>query len=220
MTTTRTQETGMHLLLIRHGQSQANVEGIIQGDDDPLTDVGRRQAEHLGRHLAGTREIHHLYASPLLRARETARIISRHIRREPVFEPGLAEMHAGSAAGMTWEAWTEAYPGIAARMRTRARSLEDRWEGGESGHEFMARVIGAYTRIVESHRESDDTVAVVSHGGALAWIASHVHDDPPDVWPFERAVFANCSLSELRIDRHGVHTIGAWNQVDHLPDEW
>jgi broad specificity phosphatase PhoE len=206
----------MQLLLIRHGQSRANIDHIIQDDDDPLTDLGRHQADLLGQYLAATREIVYLYASPLARARETAEIIGGHIGQEPLFESGLAEMSAGSAAGMSWDAWSEAFPEQAARLRTRARSLEDRWEGGESGHEFMSRVLSAYDRIVEQHRASDDTVAVVSHGGALAWIASKVFGDPDDVWPFDRAVFANCSISELTIDAEGVHTIGAWNQQDHL----
>lgn len=209
----------MRLLLIRHGQSQANLDGIIQGDDDPLTAYGRRQAESVGRHLAQAHDIDHLYASPLARARETALIISRHIDRSPVFEPGLAEIHAGTAAGMTWAEWTEAYPEVAARIRSRDRTLEDRWEGGESGHEFMTRVLTTYNRIVEQHRETEETVAVVSHGGALAWIASHLHGDPQDIWPFDRAIFANCSISEITISRDGIHAFEAWNQLDHLPED-
>jgi broad specificity phosphatase PhoE len=206
----------MQLLLIRHGQSRANIEQVIQGDDDPLTDLGRLQADMLGRYLASTHVITALYASPLERARETALIVGRHIGREPIFEPGLAEMCAGSAAGMTWEAWSEAFPEQSARLRARARSLDDRWEGGESGLEFMTRVLAAYDRIVEQHRASDDTIAVVSHGGALAWIASKVFGDPADVWPFERAIFANCSISELLIDADGAHAIGIWNHQEHL----
>jgi broad specificity phosphatase PhoE len=206
----------MQLLLIRHGQSQANVDQIIQGDDDPLTALGREQAEHLGRHLASSREVTHLYSSPLARARETAEIIGRHIGLDPAFEAGLAEINAGDAVGMTWTDWTEANPEIAGKLRSAERSLEDRWEGGESGHEFVARVYAAYDRIVGQHLGTDDVVAVVSHGGALAWIASRVHGDPADVWPYERAIFANCSLSELEIDEDGVHSIRSWNQQDHL----
>jgi broad specificity phosphatase PhoE len=206
----------MQLLLIRHGQSQANVDQIIQGDDDPLTDLGRQQADHLGRHLATTRTVTHLYSSPLDRARETATIVGRHIGVEPEFEPGLAEINAGTAAGMTWDAWNETFPEIAAKLRSAERSLHDRWEGGESGHEFVARVYAAYDRIVGQHLGTDDVVAVVSHGGALAWIASRVYGDPPDMWPYERAIFGNCSLSEILIDEDGAHTIGVWNQQDHL----
>jgi probable phosphoglycerate mutase len=209
----------MQLLLIRHGQSQANIDHIIQDDHDPLTDLGRQQADSLGRHLAASREITHLYSSPLARARETAEIIGRHIGLDPVFEPGLAEINAGTAAGMTWDAWTEAYPEIAARLRSAERSLDDRWEGGESGHEFVARVYAAYDHIVGQHLGTDDVVAAVSHGGALAWIASRLHGDPDDVWPYERAVFGNASVSEILIDEDGSHTIGAWNQTDHLTVE-
>lgn len=209
----------MQLLLIRHGQSQANIDHIIQDDHDPLTDLGRQQADSLGRHLAASREITHLYSSPLARARETAEIIGRHIGLAPVFEPGLAEINAGTAAGMTWDAWTEAYPEIAARLRSAERSLDDRWEGGESGHEFVARVYAAYDHIVGQHLGTDDVVAAVSHGGALAWIASRLHGDPDDVWPYERAVFGNASVSEILIDEDGSHTIGAWNQTDHLTVE-
>lgn len=209
----------MQLLLIRHGQSQANIDHIIQGDDDPLTDLGRQQAETLGRHLAATREITHLYSSPLARARETAEIITRHIGTDTVFEAGLAEINAGTAVGMTWDAWTEAYPELAAKLRTESRALEDRWEGGESGHEFVERVYAAYDRIVGQHLGTEDVVAVVSHGGALAWLASRVHGDPADIWPYHRANFGNCSVSELVIDEEGAHTIGAWNQLDHLTVE-
>lgn len=206
----------MQLLLIRHGQSQANVDQIIQGDDDPLTDLGRQQADHLGRHLAASRNVTHLYSSPLARARETASIIGRHIDIDPEFEPGLAEINAGHAVGMTWEAWNATFPEIAAKLRSAERSLHDRWEGGESGHEFVARVYAAYDHIVGQHLGTDDVVAVVSHGGALAWIASRVYGDPPDIWPYERAIFDNCSLSEIRITEDGAHTVGAWNQQDHL----
>lgn len=209
----------MRLLLIRHGQSQANIDGIIQGDDDPLTDLGRRQAELTGRHLAQTHDIDFLYASPLSRARETATIIGQHIDLDPLFEQGLAEIHAGTAVGMTWDAWTEANPQIAARIRSRSRTLQDRWQGGESGHEFMTRVLTAFDHIVGEHRDTDETVAVVSHGGALAWIASRAHGDPEHIWPFDRAIFANCSISELEVDEHGAHTIGPWNQIDHLMGE-
>ncbi len=206
----------MRLLLVRHGQSLANIEARIQGDDDPLTDIGRAQAEAVGLHLRERGDVTHLYASPLARARETALIISKHIGVAPVFEPGLAEINAGTAVGMLWEEWTERHPEQAARLRSEQRMLADRWEGGESGQEFVDRIFAAYDRIVTQHRATDDVVAVVSHGGPLAWISARVHGDPLDAWPYTRSVFGNCSISELEIDEEGAHTIGAWNQVGHL----
>jgi len=206
----------MRLLLVRHGQSLANTEARIQGDDDPLTDVGRTQATAAGQHLAQRGDVTHLYASPLARARETAEIIGRHIGIEPIYERGLAEINAGIAAGMLWEEWTARYPEQASRMRTAARTLADRWEGGESGQEFADRIFVAYDRIVTQHRSTRDVVVVVSHGGPLAWISARVHGDPMDAWPAERAIFGNCSISEMEVDEDGGHVVHAWNVLDHL----
>ncbi len=206
----------MRLLLIRHGQSQGNVDAIIQGADDPLTDFGRSQAHAVGRFLGQRREATHLYASPLVRARETAEIIGSYIGLAPALEPGLAEINTGEAAGLTWTAWTLANPEMAERLAAMDPSFDESWVGGESGREFVDRIFVAYDRIVTQHLGTDDVVAVVSHGGPLAWISAHVHGDPKEQWPHDRAVFVNCSISELEIDEEGAHTIGGWNQTSHL----
>lgn len=206
----------MRILLVRHGQSEANINGVIQGEDDPLTDHGRHQANLVGEFLESEREVTHLYASPLARARETAEIIGGYIGLSPSLEAGLAEINAGSAVGMTWDAWTAENPELALRMRTEARTMEDRWEGGESGGEFADRVFQAYDRIVTAHLGTDDVVTVVSHGGPLAWISARLHGDPLEKWPYARGSFVNCSISEVEIDEQGAHTTFVLNQVEHL----
>lgn len=206
----------MRLLLVRHGQSQANIDGIIQGADDPLTEVGRQQAHRAGQYLGERHEVTHLYASPLARARETAEIISTYLAPDLALEPGLAEIDAGIAVGMTWDAWSEANPDKVARMRTEERTIHDRWEGGESGKEFSDRVFAAYDRIVTSHLGTDDTVTVVSHGGPLAWIAARLHGDSLERWPFAWSRFTNCSITEIEIDETGAHTVSALNVTTHL----
>lgn len=206
----------MRLLLVRHGQSQANIDGIIQGADDPLTDFGRRQAHCAGRFLQEHHEVSHLYASPLARARETAEIIRTYIEPDLALEPGLAEIDAGIAVGMTWEAWSEANPDKVARMRTAERTIHDRWEGGESGKEFSDRVFVAYDRIVTNHLGTGDIVTVVSHGGPLAWIAARLHGESLERWPFAWSRFMNCSITEIEIDETGAHTVYALNVTSHL----
>ncbi|HWV36110.1 MAG TPA: histidine phosphatase family protein [Thermomicrobiales bacterium] len=205
----------MRLLLVRHGQSLGNIESRIQGDDDPLTDHGRAQARAAARALAERGDITHLYASTLMRAFETASIIGRAIGLDPVPVPGLAEINAGTAAGMLWSEWSAQFPEEARRMASDDRYLEA-WAGGESGKTFSERVLAAYNEIVTRHQGTQDTVTVVSHGGALAWISAHIHGDPMDVWPSARAGFVNCSISELEIDATGQGEIIAWNQADHL----
>jgi len=206
----------MLLLLVRHGQSLGNVEGRIQGGDDPLTDFGRRQARAVAAALARRNDVTHLYASPLDRAMETAGIIGDAIDLAPVPVAGLAEINAGRAAGLLWAEWRDQNPDRAEIMANPARNILEGWEGGENGHQFGNRVIAAYTEIVTRHTGTDDVVVAVGHGGSLAWIAAKAYGDPLDIWPGARAGFVNCSISELAIDETGHGTPGAWNQADHL----
>ncbi len=206
----------MLLLLVRHGQTVGNIEGRIQGSDDPLTDLGRVQAQAVAVHLAATYAVTHLYASPLERALETATIIGAAVGRDPVPVAGLAEIDAGHAAGLLWIDWRAQNPDLADLMASQDRSLEAGWIGGENGRQFGERVISAYNEIVTRHVGTDDVVIAVGHGGSLAWVAAHAYGDPLDVWPGARGGFLNCSVSELAIDASGHGTPGPWNQVAHL----
>jgi len=206
----------MQLILIRHGQTHGNLDARIQGHDDPLTDLGRRQARITADLLADRGDITHLYARPLDRAFETARIIGSAIGLEPVRVAGLAEVNAGDATGMLWADWSAQYPEQATLIQSHERSLAYRWVGGESGREVADRVLAAYDEIVTRHQATDDVVAAVSHGGPLAWISARVHGDPMDVWPSRRGIFGNCSISEMRVDARGHGVVTGWNQTDHL----
>lgn len=206
----------MQLILVRHGQSQGNIEARIQGSNDPLTDLGRAQAGAAGTALAGRGDITHLYASSLDRAFETASIIGEAIGLAPVRVPGLAEINAGTAAGLLWAEWVVQEPEMAARIEAREGLLTDRWEGGESGQEFANRVFAAYDEIVNRHLGTADVVVAVSHGGPLAWISARVHGDPINQWPSSRGIFLNCSISELSVGADGHGDIVAWNGTDHL----
>lgn len=206
----------MRLLLIRHGQTHGNIDARIQGHDDPLTDLGLNQARVTAGLLLARGDITHLYASPLDRAFETARIIGDAIGLEPVRVAGLAEVNAGDATGMLWRDWSEQFPEQAAIIQGGGRSLSYRWAGGESGQDVADRVLAAYDELVTRHQETTDVVAAVSHGGPLAWISARVHGDPMDVWPSRRGIFGNCSISELDVDARGHGEIVSWNQTGHL----
>ncbi|HEU0165168.1 MAG TPA: histidine phosphatase family protein [Thermomicrobiales bacterium] len=201
----------MRLLLVRHGQSVGNIEQRIQGDDDPLTDRGREQAHAVADFLAKRRDITHLYASPLARAIETARIIGTAIGRDPIPTPGLAEINTGSASGARWDEWNAMNPEKAAALA----SFDEAWPGGESACDFSRRVLATYAGIIARHRGTGDVVTLVSHGGTLAWISARLHGDPLDAWPAERAIFINCSVSEVRFDGD-IPDFLDWNQHGHL----
>lgn len=208
----------MRLVLVRHGRSRANVEGRFQGDDDPLVDLGRRQARETAARLATRADIVALYASPLTRAAETAQVIGEALRRTPTLEPGLAEINVGAVAGLTPEEFAAQFPADAHLFEDRAATLDHLWPDGESGRGFSERVLHAYHRIVAAHRSEAGAVVVVSHGGPLAWIAAHLHDDALDVWPSRHGLLHNCSISEISIPANPTEpaAILLWNDVSHL----
>jgi broad specificity phosphatase PhoE len=135
------------LLLVRHGETDWNAEGRLQGHTDrPLNEYGRRQAGELAEQLA-EEAVDAIYASDLVRARETAEIVARRLGLEVEVDPDLREKNWGSWEGLTGdERVTVEYVGA---------STEDHRE----------RVMRAVDRIVERH--AGRRVVVVTHGGSL-----------------------------------------------------
>lgn len=82
--------------MIRHGESTGNVEKIISHDKDafPLTEKGVKQAQIVGEELKGI-EIEKIYSSPILRARQTAEIISKVVGCKVVVEEKIGERYFG-----------------------------------------------------------------------------------------------------------------------------
>ncbi len=135
------------LLLVRHGETDWNAEGKLQGHTDrPLNDYGRRQAQALADRLAAE-QIDAVYASDLSRARETAEILGAKLGLEVVVDPDLREKNWGS-----WEGLTS------------TERLHVDYEG-ETSEEHRARMLRAVERIVEDH--PGGTIVVVTHGGSL-----------------------------------------------------
>ena len=154
------------LVLVRHGQAQVHVDGILGGEVHcrGLSDLGRRQVAALRDRLKRTGELGEvdaLYASTLPRAVETAEILAPalgdlEIRRERE----LREFDPGEADGLTWEEFQERYP---------PPEVWDphvpRTPGSESWAAFGERVERALTGLVAAHE--GDTVVVACHGGVI-----------------------------------------------------
>lgn len=195
----------MELTLVRHGQSTANRDGILQGQTDAaLSDLGRRQARQLG---AWFRERgmswDAVYCSPLARARDTARIIVQVLERDPPIDaPELAEVHAGEMQGKTGSALRRDHPAFYVRSIT---ELGDYAEfGGESYLQVQARVQTFIARLAERHRAGEQRVLVVSHGGLLFQLAKALICVPVPRALFLR--FGNCSATRLHLrERRGAY---------------
>jgi broad specificity phosphatase PhoE len=135
------------LLLVRHGETDWNAEGRLQGHTDrPLNDYGRRQAAALAAQLAQER-LDAVYASDLARARETATIVAAALGLPVELDPDLREKDWG-----TWE-------GLTSTERDRVEFV------GESTEAHRTRMLAALRRIAERHPAG--RVLVVTHGGSV-----------------------------------------------------
>ncbi|MGW1780144.1 histidine phosphatase family protein [Streptomyces sp. NPDC002143] len=172
----------MRLLLIRHGQTTANVDYLLDTavPGAGLTELGEQQAAALPQALAGE-DIDALYASTLVRTRLTAAPLAAARGLDVLVRDGIREISAGDL---------EMLPGDSEHgelyMRTvfawAAGDVDLRMPGGESGAEFLARYDGV---VAEAAASGARAVALVSHGAAIrAWAAARV--DGIDV-PFAAA---------------------------------
>ena len=136
------------LLLVRHGETDWNADGRLQGHTDrPLSDYGRHQAQQLAAELEGE-ELEAIYSSDLARARETAEIVGERLGLPVALDPDLREKDWG-----TWE-------GLTAVERDRVEFV------GETTGAHQERILGALRRISERH-PGDRRVLVVTHGGSM-----------------------------------------------------
>jgi len=162
------------LILVRHGQTDWNVEGRYQGQTDrPLNAAGRAQAEALARQLAPG-QFAAIYSSDLLRALETAQIIATGLGLPVQVDRRLREINLGDWEGRQVAEIAAQYQGAwADRARDPGRS---RAPGGETVAEVAARLADAAAHIARRH--PGGTVVVVSHGVALATLICQARQRP------------------------------------------
>lgn len=150
---------GVEIYLLRHGETEWNKEGRLQGQKDSfLTARGREQAQQLGRVLGsrfGLRELT-MHVSPLGRARETAAILRQYLSGpEPVIDSRLQEMTLGRWEGLT---------------RTEVNARWNGVIGGDANVEWWFLAPGGETyehfreRVRSWLAEQKGTVIAVSHG--------------------------------------------------------
>ncbi len=153
------------LILVRHGESEWNRAGRIQGQvNSPLTDLGISQARAISDYLSGiflNQELE-IYSSPLERAIQTAQIIVKgidHLSSEVIIEERLNDFNLGEISGTYgWDKVAEIFP-EQAQLRLQD-PMRFHPSGGESGAEFEARL----RSLMEELMGDDKTKLFVSHG--------------------------------------------------------
>ena len=151
------------LYLVRHGATQMTAEDRFSGAiGAELSDEGRRQAARLGVRLQDD-GIGAVYASPLSRSLDTARIIAGSCGLEPVLVDGLREISHGSWEGLTRREVETRFPDDYAAWEEDPFTFAP--DGAESGVAVLARALPAVRRIVTSHE--GQCVVVVSHKATI-----------------------------------------------------
>jgi probable phosphoglycerate mutase len=153
------------LILIRHGESEWNRAGRIQGQvNSPLTDLGINQAKAIRDHLSGillNQELE-IYTSPLDRAIQTAEIIAQgidHPSSKIIIEERLNDFNVGEISGtFGWDKVAEIFP-EQAQLRLQD-PMRFHPSGGESGAEFEARL----RSLLEDMMDEGTLKLMVSHG--------------------------------------------------------
>ena len=197
------------LLIVRHGETEWNAEGRIQGHTDvSLSEKGRHQARAVAHRLADT-PVDLAYCSDLSRACETAQIILRerniplHLTRQ------LREYHKGVFEGLTPVQMKTQHP------ETYAASLIPDLDfaptGGESIRQTSARMAGLIAHIRERHQT--ETALIVGHGGSLRAVIVSLLGLPLEAtWRF---VMGNCALSI--VDTYPDNSVlRLYNDTSHL----
>jgi broad specificity phosphatase PhoE len=143
------------LLLVRHGETDWNAAGRLQGHTDRLlNDYGRQQAKDLAERLAGE-GADAIYASDLARAKETAEIVGERLGLPVVIDADLREKNWGNWEGLTGD-----------------ERVHVEYEG-ESTQEHRERTLRAVRRIAERH--PDGRIVIVTHGGSLRRLQAAVN---------------------------------------------
>jgi len=204
-----TDQDSARLIFIRHGQTEWNVEGRVQGHaDSELTGQGRSQAAAVGKRLKEL-EFTRLYSSDLLRTRQTSEIIAGHTGHDIITDPRLREKNMGVFQGLTRAEMEEKYSDELALRRTRGPDYVV--PHGESDRQFFARNTACFEELAENH--GNETIVVVAHGGVLKNLFYFVVGLPLEA-PRRHSIL-NSSLNTV-IKENGRWRLETWGDVTHL----
>jgi probable phosphoglycerate mutase len=199
------------LILLRHGETEANVAQIWQGSlDAPLSPKGQAQVAATAdrfQELVKTFPVDRIYVSPAGRAQRTAAPIVDVLGHPAQVHDPLREFDLGDWEGRSFQDLRE------------TEDLWARWDrdptfsppNGESPATFHRRAVGALTELADAH--PGETVLAVTHGGIIANALSEILGDGPHEW--DRWEAHNCAITVLERNGDGWHGVLV-NDIDHL----
>ncbi|KEK25017.1 histidine phosphatase family protein [Bacillus gaemokensis] len=193
----------MQILLIRHGESEADILNVHEGRADfELTEMGRRQVGSLVQKVKNDFPPDFIWASTLKRARETAEILAKTVGCSVKLEEELMEFNNGVQAGLSFEE-AKKYP--------EPKFLHDRFENGESFIEFRMRIETIFSKIVTENKY--ERIAIVAHGGVINSLLRAFFQMPINMDYYFKMGDTGISLIELTDKGKVIHFI---NDTSHL----
>ncbi|PEN15413.1 phosphoglycerate mutase [Longibacter salinarum] len=213
LTTDPTPPEATVLYFVRHGETEYNRKGIVQGSgiDSVLNETGRSQAQRLGRRFAAE-SIDVVYSSTLVRAKQTADIVTKHL--ESVERCQLDDLRE-----MSWGVLEGEPP-----SDTRDSSLEEIktfWSNGKYGHavdggesilDVRERAVRAAQHIVEV--EGGRNILAVTHGRFLRVLLASICEDY-DLSHMSTLGHSNTCVNRV-VYRDGVFRADLLNCTSHL----
>ncbi len=200
----------MKLHLVRHGETDINASGRLQGTtNSTLTPRGRAQARELAV-ASLTWDPVAVYSSPLQRARGVAGAIADLSGLSVTDEPRIIEMDMGDLEGVTVQEMRDGWPDLYQGWRRDASSVT--MPGGESLGDVQRRAMAAVNELDERY-DADDTVIAVTHNFTIRCIVAAVIDLPlANINHMDLSLGSRTTITSGRRGRR----LAAYNAVDHL----
>lgn len=212
----------MKIYFIRHGETDWNKEGKMQGRTDiPLNESGRFVAE-LTREALKEIPFDAAFTSPLKRAKETAQIIMQGRDAQIIDEERVIEVSFGTYEGIKMEDWDENLTNFFQHPEAYVAT-----EGGETIEEVLERESDFLQELYQKEEYKDSTVLVSSHGAALSGLLTVIKNNPVSKY-WAGGLHKNCGITIVKV-KDGVPEIleeaiivydetslKHWNQADDL----
>ncbi len=169
------------LVLLRHGESQWNLENRFTGwVDVPLSPAGEAEARRAGEKLAGFR-FDRAFTSVLKRAIDTLRIVLEVVHQPDIpveKDQALNERRYGDLQGLNKAETVQKYG--EQQVKLWRRSYDARPPGGESLKDTAERVLPYYDARIKPHLLAGQTVLVSAHGNSLRALVMHLDRLSPE----------------------------------------
>lgn len=201
------------LLLIRHGQSEANLSRVFAGNyDAPLTELGLRQAEKTAEFITENYKVDCVYASDLIRAFETGKTVANALNLPITPNGGLREIRAGKWEALPFDDIVIKFPEEYKKWREDIGNSS--CPDGESVKALGERVMETLTEIAEEN--DGKTVIIATHATPIR--VSRTLIEYGNLAPMQDVPWvSNASVTELIYD-NGKWSVGKVGQDSHLSD--